>query len=195
MHCRLCSNLRDAIHRIPLIHFSSRPSRHRRLAGRSYAPACCVWQAWAAGCCGLVWPPSDAWSWARPPNGGRSCTRGSAAKRGSPRAMDGRPSRPEDDGANRICSRPRVEDGGPRICSRPRAEDGRPRICSRPRAEDGGPVERPLLFLPRSPLTFLFSPLWRSPGAGGRVQQQQISGTHAIENGQTGQVQFRWLSA
>jgi hypothetical protein len=55
----------------------------------------------ASGCCGLGERRYESWSWTRPPIGGRPYSRGSAAKRGSPLAMDGRPSRPKKAGESR----------------------------------------------------------------------------------------------
>jgi hypothetical protein len=85
-----------------------------------------------SGCCGLVERRCASSSWARPPNCGRPCTRGSAAKRGSPRAMHGRPSRPKKSGRGR-------------------------RVAVL--AQSTGRRRRALIFFFRSPFTSLFSPL------------------------------------
>jgi len=52
----------------------------------------------ASGCCGLGERRCESLSWARPRTDGRPYSRGSAAKRGSPLAMHGRPSRPKNRG-------------------------------------------------------------------------------------------------
>ena len=80
----------------------------------------------SAGCFGLGERRCVSTSWARPTSRRRACTRGYAAKRGSPRAMYGRPSRPGKGGETR--EKPSSRRGrGPRRRRRP-PRSTRPRL-------------------------------------------------------------------
>ena len=72
-----------------------RPVTSRRVPRPLRNGRCLVPARSAPGCCGLGECRCVSRFWTRPRTCHRPCTRGSAAKRGSPRAMHGRPSRPK----------------------------------------------------------------------------------------------------
>ena len=72
-----------------------RPVTSRRVPRPPRNGRCLVPARSAPGYCGLGERRCESLSGARPRTCDRPCTRGSAAKRGSPRAMHGRPSRPK----------------------------------------------------------------------------------------------------
>jgi hypothetical protein len=81
------------------ITFSGRvhgPVTSRRVPRPPWNARCLVAARSAAGGCGLGDRRCGSLSWTRPRTSGRPYSRGSAAKRGSPRAMDERPSRPKE---------------------------------------------------------------------------------------------------
>ena len=72
-----------------------RPVTSRRVPRPPRNGRCLVPARSAPGCCGLGECRCVSLFWTRPRTCHRPCTRGSAAKRGSPRAMHERPSRPK----------------------------------------------------------------------------------------------------
>ena len=91
-------------------------------------------------CCGLGERRCESLSWTRPRTCGRPYSRGSAAKRGSPRAMHGRPSRPKKSGDQKMPPRlrrcPRVYAAGvspsPYVPAEQEVPRPSPRACHQP---------------------------------------------------------------